>query len=191
MLYLISGASGSGKSACLPLLRERLPDIAWHDFDELGVPANANKCWRHQNTERWIQVAIENQGTGQDTAVAGGIILGEVLAAPSAPGLSGVTACLLDCHDVVRVDRLRSRGDGLATQDMLNWAAWQRMHAMDPTWRPDVITSDGWSEMVWSRWSGWERGDPRWQTHAIDTTEMTIEAVADEIQAWIEKSRRK
>ena len=38
------------------------------------------------------------------------IIPGEVLACPSATHIDGVMMCLLDCYDVVRIDRLRARG---------------------------------------------------------------------------------
>jgi len=46
-LYFISGASGSGKTAVMPYLKELLGDgIAVDDFDDIGVPEGANKKWR-------------------------------------------------------------------------------------------------------------------------------------------------
>ena len=60
---------------------------------------------------------------------------------------------------VVRIDPLRARGATGDTQEMLCWAAWQRMHAVDPQWRPDVIREGGAAEMRWERWEGWQRGD--------------------------------
>ena len=102
-------------------------------------------------------MALENQRHGKDTGIVGGAILGEILACPSAPELDGVRAALLDCHDVVRLDRLRRRGGG-ATQDMLSWAAWQRVHAVDPPWRQDVICHADPDFMQWERWIGWQRG---------------------------------
>ncbi len=41
MLYLVTGASGSGKTACLDVLRQRKPQVVWYDFDDVGVPADA------------------------------------------------------------------------------------------------------------------------------------------------------
>jgi hypothetical protein len=85
--------------------------------------------------ERWLTVALDNQEGGQDTGVVGGAIMGEILACPSAPQLANIHVTLLDCHDVVRLDRLRMRARHGATQEMLSWAAWQRVHAIDPQWR--------------------------------------------------------
>jgi len=121
MLYLVTGASGSGKTACLDILRQRNPQVVWHDFDEVGVPTNADKRWRHRTTEYWLQRAIRNQAKGLDTCINGNIILGEVLACPSAPEINCLAVCLLDCADVVRIDRLRARGSNGANMEMLCW----------------------------------------------------------------------
>jgi uridine kinase len=43
-LYFIGGASGSGKTAVMPYLKELLKDdIAVYDFDDIGVPQGADK----------------------------------------------------------------------------------------------------------------------------------------------------
>ena len=61
--------------------------------------------------------------------------MGEILACPSAPHIDKIHVALLDCHDVARLDRLWSRGTPGATQEMLSWAAWQRIYTVDPQWR--------------------------------------------------------
>ena len=104
MLYLVTGASGSGKTACLDILRQRNPQVVWYDFDEVGVPADADKRWRHRTTEYWSKRASENQAKGLDICISGNIILGEVLACPSALEITRLAVCLLDCADVVRID---------------------------------------------------------------------------------------
>ena len=116
MLYLVTGASGSGKTACLDILRQRNPQVVCYDFDDVGVPANPDKVWRHRTTEYWLQRAIQNQAEGLDTCINGNIVLGEVLACPSAPEITRLSVCLLDCADVVRIDRLRARGSGTAAR---------------------------------------------------------------------------
>jgi len=186
MMFFLTGASGSGKSASLPGLRVALPSIDWRDFDEFGVPSPCPREWRPQTTERWIKVALQNQRLGKNTGIAGGAIMGEVLACPSAPCVDKIHVALLDCHDVVRLDRLWKRGTHGATQDMLSWAAWQRVHAVDPQWRQDVVRQGKLGEMQWERWTSWQRGDPRWRVHIIDTTNLTIEQVVGRVVAWIQ-----
>ena len=66
-----------------------------------------------------------------------------------------------------------------------------RGHAADPTWRPHVIrneATDG--EMSWSRWSGWQAGDPRWRVLAIDTSGLPVEEVAARLVDWIAEERK-
>ena len=182
-MFFLTGASGSGKSASLPGLRAALPTMDWRDFDEFGVPSPCPREWRPLVTERWIQVALENNKRGKDTGVVGGAIMGEILACPSAPSVGKIHVALIDCHDVVRLDRLRKRGTHGVTQDMLSWAAWQRVHAIDPQWRQDVICGAQVDTMRWERWTNWQRGDPRWRVHVLDSTELTIDQVVDRIVA--------
>ena len=187
-MFFLTGASGSGKSASLPGLRAALPEIDWRDFDEFGVPSPCPPDWRPLMTERWIQLAVENRQRGKDTGIVGGAIMGEILACPSAPHIGEIHVALLDCHDVVRLDRLRKRGTHGATQDMLSWAAWQRVHAVDPQWRQDVICGRQLATMRWERWTSWQRGDPRWRVHVLDSTNLTIDQVVDQVIAWVRAS---
>lgn len=189
MLFFVTGASGSGKSASLPGLRAGLPEIDWHDFDERGVPVPCPRGWRPQTTEHWLQLGLQNQRHGRATGIVGGAVLGEILACPSAPQVDGIHVAFLDCHDLVRLDRLWQRGREEPTQDMLSWAAWQRVHVVEPQWRQDVICSVPLPEMRWERWTGLQRGDPRWRAKVIDTSELTIDAVAQQLLAWIEAKR--
>jgi hypothetical protein len=185
-LFFLTGASGSGKSACLPGLRAALSTLDWRDFDEFSVPSPCPREWRPRMTERWMGVALENTERGNDTGVAGGAIMGEILACPSAPLIGQISVALLDCHDVVRLDRLRRHGTHGLTQEMLSWAAWQRVHAVDPQWRQDVICNLQLDDMRWERWSAWQRGDPRWRVQVIDTTYLTIDKVVERIVAWVQ-----
>src|SRR5437764_13624626 len=52
-------------------------------------------------------------------------------ASPSIDRVDAWYACLLDCDDVTRVDRLRQRGTHGLDMHMLCWAAWMRVHAVD------------------------------------------------------------
>ena len=126
MVFFLTGAGGSGKTACMPHLRRLLPQVILYDFDAVGVPRSAGTVWRQETTEYWLQQALVHQVEARDTMICGGAVLGEVLACPSALKINGISAGLLDCADVVRIDRLRASGKRGAAQGMLNWAAWRQ-----------------------------------------------------------------
>jgi hypothetical protein len=193
MLFLIFGSSGSGKTAALDALRGRDARLAVHDFDEIGVPGDADIEWRRRSNAAWLERVLGEQAAGRDVMLAGQTPLGELLASPSAPFVDGISACLLDCGDAVRLARMRSRGGWWAEaplDDFLAWAEWMRGDAADPQHRPDVIQNPaGGEEMRWERWAGWRAGDPRWNAETIDTTAAPVEDVAGLLGAWIERER--
>lgn len=189
MIFFVTGASGTGKTACMPELARLLPEVALHDFDEVGVPAGADKVWRQRTTEAWLQRGLACAREGRDLVVCGQAVLGELLACPSAPEAGPIAVCLLDCADLARIDRLRVRGPHGATQETLSWSAWLRVHSVDPSWRPDTIQDGAWPELRWDRWAGWKRGDPRWQVTVVDTTARTLAEVAEEIARWVRGCR--
>lgn len=164
MLLTIAGAHCSGKTtagrACAGL-----PGLAVHDFDELGVPSDADTQWRHRTMEEWLQRVLAYQADGIDVLLTGQSPLGEVLACPSAPKLNGIAACLLDVSDAERLRRLELRDPGRydeeAKRRCLGWAAWHRSQA----------------------------ADPRWTVHIIDTTGCTKSESAAKVRAWIRQSR--
>jgi hypothetical protein len=136
--------------------KKLLPDnIKVFDFDDVGVPENADRVWRQKSTEYWIKKTIEYQSNNRDICVCGTSVLGEILASPSMPQVNDIAVCLLDCSDWVRIERLHKRGTYGANQDMLNWAVWLRMHSVDPKWHQDVIKEACWEKMQWNRWDTW------------------------------------
>ena len=196
MLFLLFGSSAAGKTFALNALQGRVPELAIHDFDEVGVPPGADTAWRHRANEEWVRRALDYQTEGTDLLLAGQTPFGELLATPSAPLLEAISACLLDCDDDTRVARLQARGPEWlartagALQDYLDWAEWMRRHASDPSWRLDVIrdkATEG--EMDWTRWSTWTADNPRWRVRVIDTSTAPMEHVANELAQWIAEER--
>jgi hypothetical protein len=110
MLFLLFGSSAAGKTFALNALRDRVEDLAIHDFDEIGVPPGADTAWRQQANEKWVRRALEYQAARIDLLLAGQTPFGELLAAPSATRLEAISACLIDCDDDTRVERLQARG---------------------------------------------------------------------------------
>lgn len=188
MLFFIPGASGAGKTSIIPMLQQRLPEMAVYDFDthplqdEIGIMETPEQ--RQQVAEAWIQTALAHGTT--PTVVSGLGVMGEVLACPSAPLIDHIAFCLLDCEDIVRLDRIRKRGDVQnASMEILCWSAWLRVHHVDPQFRPDVINNGRNPAMVWSRWSSWERHHPHWRCYTIDTTHLSLQVVTDGVVEWI------
>jgi hypothetical protein len=193
VLFLLFGSSAAGKTCALGLLRDRVEALATHDFDELGVPPGADSAWRRGANERWLRRALQYQTHGTDLLLAGQTPFGELLAAPSAPHVEAISACLIDCDDGTRVGRLQARGadwlarSGSEIEDYLSWAAWMRGHAANPTWRAEVIRQD--DDLHWDRWIDWRAGDPRWNVRVLDTSQLRVEQVTDELAAWIGEER--
>lgn len=193
MLLVLTGSSCSGKSTLAAALAPRLPGLAVHDFDEVGVPPDADRAWRHRTTEWWVSRALAYQDRGHDLLLTAQSPLGEILAVPSAPLLNGIAVCLIDVADEVRRDRLaardRGRWDAPAVDAFLGWAAWHRGHARDPRHRPEVVVDGGWPEMVWQRWTGWAAGDARWRTELIDTTGQPVARSTEQVARWAGRQR--
>jgi hypothetical protein len=192
MLFFITGASGSGKSAIIPYLRDLLPDCAVYDFDyhpiqhEIGGLATIEQ--RQQIAEAWIRDALADRS--RPTVVCGLGVMGEVLACPSAPEVDHIAFCLLDCEDVERLDRVRRRGDvENASMDMLCWSAWLRVHHVDPQFRQDVINTGKLPQMQWERWTHWERGHPHWRCHYLDGTHQALADVGEKVADWIRREQ--
>lgn len=195
VLFLLFGSSAAGKTFALDAMRGRVANVAIHDFDEIGVPSDADATWRQHTNEVWIGRALVYQRQGLDLLLAGQTPIGELLATPSAPLLEAVASCLLDCDDPTRVARLRDREPTRPRQSAdereahLRWAEWMRRHAEDPTWRPEVIQQGSSDALRWERWSAWQRGDPRWRVRVIDTTALPVEHVAEQLTNWIDEER--
>ena len=74
-----------------------------------------------------------------------------------------------------------------ATQEMLCWAAWLRIHASDPQWRQDVIQAHSAPEMNWNSWSSWQKGDGRWNVPVLDNSSLTIEETTSALIPWVDE----
>lgn len=182
-IYFVAGASGSGKTAIMPDLKKMLGDaISVYDFDDIGVPDGADKRWRQESTEKWLQKLLKEN---KDACLLGQMVLGEILACPSVRQLDKVYFCLLDVSDIERIKRLKRRNTYGADQNMLNWSAWLRMHHQDPQWEQHVLKEDCWQGLDfrdWEQLSGW---DSKAIVTIIDTTKLSIYQVAESIADWI------
>ena len=182
MFFLISGSSGAGKTAIGPHVARLVEGLVFHDADEhLGEPL-----------EFWVDHGLEYDKEGVDMLLSTSRPYGELLACPKTIDLSAVAGCLMDCDDLTRATRLRSRPpprNQILGMDILCWASWHRMHADDPGWSQHTITENG-EERCWERWINWRRGDPRWNIPVFDTSDAELEETAAAIAAWVVGARR-
>ena len=103
MVFFIIGASGSGKTACLGSLLNLLPNFTIYDFDDIGVPENADKKWRQEATEKWINKLIQCNES-EKFCLLGQMVPGEIISCPSSPKLNSFHIILLDCSDEMRIE---------------------------------------------------------------------------------------
>lgn len=189
MLYLLSGASGSGKKTLARAVAERVPSlVGHHDSDnwQEEVPD------RLVGLEQWVETALELEVDGVDLILGAQSPLGEVLASPRAIELEGIAPALLDCHDLVRWDRLKLRTPDPRWplgMDTFCWAVFHRLHAEDPQWEQHVCTDRDHSASVWSRWLEWGKGDPRWDVWVHDSTGLELGRSILAVVEWIEGIR--
>ncbi|MEK7625563.1 MAG: hypothetical protein AAB467_04435 [Patescibacteria group bacterium] len=73
MIFFVTGVCGAGKSSVIPHLLSLLdPEkFAIHDFDKRGVPNNADRSWRIDETKHWLNVGFENSLKGIKTIICG------------------------------------------------------------------------------------------------------------------------
>ena len=193
-MLLVCGSSCSGKTTALARLGG-VDGLVVHDFDEAGVPSNADTAWRQRTLDSWVRHAFELEAEGLDVLLAGQSPVGEALAVPSAGLISGMAVCLLDVSEATRRERLRQRDSTTCSaaeiEDFVEWGRWHRGHAAEPTHQPEVITVRGWDEMRWDRWSGWSADDPRWTVTIMDTSEQSVSDTVTAMSVWIRTARNR
>jgi hypothetical protein len=162
MLFLLIGSAGAGKSAALKELSARRRDLLLLDLDDLRPPAAADVAWWRGQIETYVRRAA---GEERDTVLAGWTTLDEVLGAPSSAALDGVAACLLDCDDAVRVERIERR-------------------AASGTWRAHTA-----AEVAGFLRAAEEMRRNATGVHRLDTSGLSAREVADRLEAWMAEQR--
>lgn len=198
MFFLVTGASGVGKSTVRRQLTKSFRDVLiaaelatlGHTSAELATLGHAPAWtlrWRHQMVERAVQRALEAQERGKHFLLCGDPVPpGELYAAPSADRLDGIAVCLLDASAQAQRERLLARGDDSALlPHHLAFAEWMRAHVLDHRHRPEVLLQDAWEEMRWERWMRDDLARPLWEASIIDTTDLRPSAVGAQVAAWI------
>lgn len=139
-ILFVTGASGSGKTTLLKELEsvDKL-NASYYYFDSIGVPSHEEMVrdygsgdeWQRQTTQVWLDRILSDNK--RDIAILDGQMrLAFILDACRQKGFENYKIILVDCNDRVRRNRLAKRGQPeLASEDMMNWAAYLRREAVD------------------------------------------------------------
>ena len=192
MFFLVTGASGVGKTTVRKLLEPQLgSQVVSCELGSLGITPEWTLRWRHKALEQVVQLALKEQEkqSGKHFLLCGDPVPpGELYAAPSAAKLDGIQICLLDISAEKQTERLRLRGD---PPDLIPhhiaFADWMRHHVRDHRYRPDVIINNGWEEMRWERWNAEEIRTVPWRAKIIDTSELGPNSAAQQVLSWIKQ----
>lgn len=123
-IFFITGTSGSGKSTLIHFLKDKLSEkkFSIHDFDENGVPSNADREWRIKTTEYWITRAEHNATQKKSTIICGVTLPSEVMYVAQKTELS-ICFGFIKISDNIIKQRLQERKwSEQLIQDNINWA---------------------------------------------------------------------
>ncbi len=130
-LFVVTGASGAGKSTVTPPLRRQLPDCAVFEADALlHVAALGLDTWR----DSLLRVAHEIALSRRVTVLTGSLLPSQLETLPGRKLIGPIRFCTLDCPDDVIAQRLRSRPSwrGASQEAVITehqrFAAWLRTH---------------------------------------------------------------
>ncbi len=130
-LFVVTGASGTGKSTVTGPLRSQLPDCEVFDTDALlHVAALGLDTMRGT----WLRLAHDIALNGRVTVLAGSLLPSQLEPLPGRKLIGPIRFCTLDCPDAVIAERLRSRPSWrftsreTAVAEHQGFAAWLRTH---------------------------------------------------------------
>jgi hypothetical protein len=140
-LIVLTGASGSGKTAIASIIAERYPDdFAVYRFDSVGVPPvdamirdhGSPEAWQRDKTIDWMVRLAPIARAGKPILLEGQMRIAFIAEAAAVANIDDYRLILVDCDDAIRAERLTvGRGQlELANEDMMNWAAYLRREAI-------------------------------------------------------------
>lgn len=149
-LFVVTGASGVGKTTVTAPLRGLLPECVVFEGDPISQVASLG--WDvFRNT--WLHIAHEVALNGRSTVLCTSLMPGALEALPARKLLGPIHFCNLDCPDDVLAARLRARPSWRrsSTEEVIathqRFAAWLREH-IDPTWDTSTLTPDEAAERI-------------------------------------------
>ena len=143
-LFVVTGASGAGKTTVTGPLCRLLPECAVFEGDLVNqIAALGWDMWR----DTWLRVAHGVAQGGRPTVLCTSLLPSQLESLPARKLLGPIHFANLDCPDDVLAARLRARPAWrrTSTDEVIanhqRFAAWLREH-IDPTWDTSTLTSD-------------------------------------------------
>jgi hypothetical protein len=162
-LFVVTGASGAGKTTVTAPLCRLLPECAVFECDLINqVAALGWETWR----DTWLRIAHGAAGSGRPTVLCTSLLPGQLESLPARKLLGPIRFCNLDCPEDVLAARLRARPSWRHsnTEEVVlthqRFAAWLREH-IDPTWDTSTLTPDEAAERI----AAWIRPQLRQTSH--------------------------
>lgn len=149
-LFVVTGASGAGKTTIIDLLRHRVPSCEVFDSDLiLRVAELGWDIWR--NT--WLQLAYAISMNGRATVLCGPLVPDQFERLPGRRLVGPIHFGHLDCRDDLLAERLRARPawrrssseEFIARQ--CGFAAWLRSN-IHPTFDTSVMSPEAVADCV-------------------------------------------
>jgi len=141
-LFVVTGASGTGKTTITGPLRRQLPDCEIFDTDTiLRVAALGLDAFR----STWLRLAHAVALNGRATILCGSLLPTQLDALPASKLIGPIRFCTLDSPDAVIAERLRSRpswrgaSKETAIAEHQRFAAWLRAH-IQPCYDTSLLT---------------------------------------------------
>ena len=139
-LVILTGASGSGKTAIAETIRIGRPDLAGVlHFDSIGVPSleamvagwESGEAWQRAMTLTWMARIAAASGQDRPVLFEGQMRLAFVREGLLAAGVADARVILVDCDDATRTHRLTAirNQPELANPNMMIWAEFLRQEA--------------------------------------------------------------
>lgn len=157
-LFLITGASGTGKTTLVPLLCKKLSNsFQVYDFDQIWKPYDFTETWEREVAKKALSIFIKNMEEGVSTVIVGLIrpqLAQEMLA--DIP-LFEIKFCLLDVTVEERAKRLKKRS---ASQDLVDDVE-------------ELMNLEKWLE------------DSKYEFVKIETTNLSPKKVANSLAQWV------
>jgi hypothetical protein len=141
-LFVVTGASGAGKTTVAVPLRRLLPECEVFEGDPISQIAALG--W-DVFSDTWLRIAHGVALNGRSTVLCTSLIPSRLETYPARKLLGPIRFCNLDCPDDVLAARLWARpswrhsntGEAILTHQ--RFAAWLREH-IDPTWDTSTLT---------------------------------------------------